>query len=580
MNTRASDFLKPTLPLHRQYEVLRAIFVEGLTVPEAAERFGYSPGAVYNLCAHFRQNPQLERFFQRSVPGRKPKPEEPLRVKRTRRILALRKHEKLSVTEIRERLLSEGMRVGTSTISKTLQDAGIPKLPRRTAQQRAALRVERAPPANCAALDLSPRRFRTRFGGLFLFAHDLVRMDLDSVLAACTFPGSDRIPAGCAVRSLLALKLWGIGRPRHFMPDILDEGPALFSGLNIMPKTSTLVEYSARVDPRVLPQLMTKWHHAVEGVGIDLGGGRSFDLDFHTIPYHGDHEVYEKHYISKRSRRQKGMLALLARDADGCFFTYANVQIRKADQYDQVLAFVEHWEQRTGNVPSELVFDSGLTTYANLARLHASGIRFLTLRRRSQSLVSRILATPQEHWRRVRLTNIGRAYRNPRVLEQTVRLRNFPGEVRQIAIIDLGHEKPTLLITNEMKGSAAKLIDRYARRMIIENTIADAIDFFHMDALSAAAPLKIGLDVQLTLMASSLYRLLARRISHGYEKRKTRTLFRDLVNYPGTVHITSDEIIVTLGRRANGAALRSTGYHDSTLRVPWLHNRPLTIRLA
>ena len=267
MRSHANDFLKPTLPLHKQYEVLRAIAVEGLTVPEAAKRFGYSPGAVYNLCAHFRQNPQVERFFRRNVPGRKPKPEEPLRVKRTRRILALRKQEKLSVTEIRERLLSEGMRVGTSTISKTLQDAGIPKLPRRTAQQRAALRVERAPPANCAALNLSPRRFRTRFGGLFLFAHDLVRMDLDSVLTACTFPGSDRIPAGCAMRSLLALKLWGIGRPRHFMPDILDEGPALFSGLNIMPKTSTLVEYSARVDPRVLPQLMMKWHHAVEGVG-------------------------------------------------------------------------------------------------------------------------------------------------------------------------------------------------------------------------------------------------------------------------------------------------------------------------
>ena len=107
-------------------------------------------------------------------------------------------------------------------------------------------------------------------------------------------------------------------------------------------------------------------------------------------------------------------------------------------------------------------------------------------------------------WRKVILSNVGRIYRTPRILERQVRLKDYPGDIRQIAVTDLGHEKPTLLLTNQMRPPAARLIDRYARRMVIENTIADAIDFFHMDALSAAVPMKIDLDVQLTLMASSL----------------------------------------------------------------------------
>ena len=62
--------------------------------------------------------------------------------------------------------------------------------------------------------------------------------------------------------------------------------------------------------------------------------------------------------------------------------------------------------------------------------------------------------------------------------------------------------KPTILITNQMERPASKLIDRYARRMVIENVISDAIDFFHMDALSSAAPMRINVDIQLTVMAA------------------------------------------------------------------------------
>ena len=59
---------------------------------------------------------------------------------------------------------------------------------------------------------------------------------------------------------------------------------------------------------------MRLWHDATSTLGLQHGV--SFALDCHTIPFHGEDALVQKHYVSKRSRRQKGMLAFLAHDAD------------------------------------------------------------------------------------------------------------------------------------------------------------------------------------------------------------------------------------------------------------------------
>lgn len=126
-------------------------------------------------------------------------------------------------------------------------------------------------------------------------------------------PGSNMIPAGQAMRSLLALKLFGNARHTHVMSEVLDEGLALFAGLNRIPKRALLTEYSSRIDPACYPKLLTLWFEAMAALG--LGRGHAFDLAFHPIPCHGENALVEKHYVSKRSRRQKGILAFLAQDA-------------------------------------------------------------------------------------------------------------------------------------------------------------------------------------------------------------------------------------------------------------------------
>jgi hypothetical protein len=162
------------------------------------------------------------------------------------------------------------------------------------------------------------------------------------------------------------------------------------------------------------------------------------------------------------------------------------------------LRFVEFWQARTGHLPEELVFDSKLTTYANLSQLNQLGVKFITLRRRSAKLLQALHEHPLSAWRRIELDNISRAYRTPRILDQTVTLKDYQGPVRQIAVAELGHEQPTLLLTNQRRRGATKLVGRYAQRMLIENGIADGIDFFHMDALSSAVAMKVDCDLQLT----------------------------------------------------------------------------------
>ena len=577
MNDLASRFLAPACPAQRQYEALRAHCVDGLPTAEAAARFDYSHGTFRNLLSAFRRDPGFG-FFAERRPGPKPAAAPPAADAPDPLRLAAdwRRDELLSVDEIVARLRARGLPGNAKAVNRALRAAGFGKLPRRSPEQRArAVRPLQAALADHRKFSLAPRRFRTPFGGLFLFLPLLAELDFDRLATACGLPGSARIPAGCACRALLALKLWGAGRPGHLMAEAFDEGPALFASLNAVPKRSTLGEYACRIDPRVLPRLNERWFERVEAAGLSRGD--SFDLDFHAVPHHGADPVVEKHYVPKRSRRRKGVLTFLARDADSRVFRHADATVRKADRAGAALRFAELFRKQTGAYPVELVFDSTLTTHAELAKLHARGIRFLTLRQRHKDVLRPVLETSRESWKTVELHNIGRAYRRPRTLDQRVKLPGWKKPLRQIAVDNLGHDKPVLLLTNSMQESAGKLVDRYARRMLIENAIAEAIDFFHMDALSSAAPLKIDADVQLTVIAGTLYRLLALRLGTGCERLRARTLFRKFVQAAATVEILSDRIEVRFGRRANNPALVQAGFADQQRRIPWLGNLPLRL---
>lgn len=561
-------FAEPATPRQRQYEALRAYFVERLASAEAARRFGYSPGAFRVLCHTFRRG-ELPDFFTTAHPGPR---EQPKKSAAQKQIVALRKRN-YSVYEISQALKEQGTPLSATAVREVLAAEGFAPLPRRLDEERPGRVGPSAEAvANVGDFTLSSREFTTRVGGLFLFIADLVRIDTDALALAAKLPGSRMIPAAHALRAALALKLWSIERKSHVMTLVADEGLALFCGLNAMPKKSFLSEYSSRITRQTVSRLLASWH--TRFAGDALFTGESLNLDFHSVPYFGEHPLVQSHYLSKRSRRQPSILTFLAQDADSHVFCYANADIRKGEEADEVFRFIDFWKRQYGRVPQHLVFDSKLTTYEGLDRLDAAGITFMTLRRRTKGLLADVDGLPPSAWRTVTLDLPHRKYRTPRIYEQKVRLRER--SYRQLFIKDLGHDEPMILVTNDAKSSARNLITRYAKRMLIENALADAVRFFHIDALSSSVGFKVDFDMALLVLASALYRLTARRM-RGYDDAQARQIFRDLVDMPADVAVTPAEVKVRFHRRAHLPIVLASGLIDKPVAVPWWQGRSLRL---
>jgi hypothetical protein len=561
-------FAEPTASRQRQYEALRAFFHERLPSAEAARRFGYAPGAFRVLCHAFRHG-QLPELFAAPRPGPRAQP------KKSRvheQIVALRKRN-YSVYEISRSLKEQGAGLSPTAVREVLVQEGFAPLPRRLDEERPdRIGPTTEPVADVRSFILEPREFTTRLGGLFLFVADLVRLDCETLARRAKLPGSRMIPAAHALRAALALKLWAIERKSHVMALVADPGLALFCGLNVTPKKSFLSEYASRITPQKVSDLLAGWH--AQPTRETVFAGQSLNLDFHSVPYFGEHPLVEAHYLAKRSRRQPSILTFLAQDADSQVFCYSNADIRKGEEAEEIFRFIDFWTRQHGSPPQHLVFDSKLTTYARLDRLDEAHITFMTLRRRSPGLLAEIAALAPSAWRRITLDVPHRKYRTPLVFEQKARpaQRTF----RQLFIKDLGHDEPTILLTNDASATARQLVTRYARRMLIENALADAVRFFHIDALSSSVGLKVDFDMALLVLASGLYRTMARRM-RGYADAQARQIFRDLIDMPADIAIRSAEVTVRFHRRAHLPIVLASGLFDNPLPVPWWNGLPLRL---
>jgi hypothetical protein len=569
-------FLFPESPLQRQYEALRCFFIEQLPSTDVARRFNYSPGAFRVLCHQFRHDPgKRAGFFQTVKHGPQTAPARD----RVRELAVAMRKKNLSVYDIQRELAAAGHTISINALTVLLREEGFARLPRRRDEERpATLKAEPAAVADVRTLSLSPRSFRTRVGGLLFFVPLMQRLDLAQVVRQAQLPESGMIPAEQAVRTLLALKLIGKERKSHVMDLVFDEGIALFAGLNVVPKRSYLAAYSSRVAHATNLRLMQAWFDQVQHAGLTPGS--SIDLDFHTVPANTEQEPLEKHYVSSRSRSQKGILVFLARDATERVLCYAKAGLTKAERPEEILRFVQFWKQRTGRLPEELVFDSQLTTYAQLDRLNQQHILFMTLRRRSQKMLREIWSRPPSAWRRITLRSLTRSFRTPKVLDERIQLPGYQGSVRQVTVIELGHEDPTILLTNNFKIDCPSLVTRYAQRMLIENSISEAIQFFHLDALSSMVGLKVDFDLQITLMASSLYRLMADHIGREYSRAQAKKIFRNLLDVSATVSIGDKDVIVKLDKRAHNPYLVASGLTQSPTPMPWFGGKRLVLDFA
>jgi transposase len=566
MRAGAEYFVQPGVPAQRRYEALRCYFVEQLSAAEVGERFGYSPATVHQLAAELRAG--RSEFFVSAKPG----PKGPRKSSATirDRVLVLRAGDH-SVTEIADRLTAEGSPVSAQTVWGILHAEGLERLPRRRTR---AGPTPRTGPVKARPIESWPAgaSWPCDHAGLYLLLPAMVELGLDTLIDAAGYPSTRVLSAVHSVGSLLLLKCSRRGRAANAFPLGADPGLGLALGLVALPKATHLTGYSYRVRRQANLGLLTELARRCRDAGLYTGEA-GFNLDFHAIRHHGDEVPLEEHYVPARSQRTRSVLTFFAQDHASTEMVYANADITKAEQAHEVIAFADYWQQVAGTDPGLLCFDSQLTTYAMLDELAARGITFLTLRQRGKKVLDALAALPASAWKTHTVKRAGR-YRRPQIHEEIIRLNGIGHPLRQIAIRNIGHDQPTLLITNDLTTPAKDLFTRYAERMIIENELDADISGFHLNALSSGLPLNVDLDTTLTVLAGNCYRLLARTLPR-YELATPDRLWRHFLDNTGTVTVADDHVRVDLALRTYTPALIDAGLPELDLPVPWWGGRRL-----
>jgi transposase len=563
-------FLYPTHEWQRRYEALRASFVDRLPARVVSERFGYTPTYV-NLLRHQFAHGKID--FSEPVPEGQIKRRKVDTVTRNK-ICSWREH-RLSAGEIAQLLSEDGIEISIRTVERILAEEGYPKLPRRT-RLKIGLTVQGAKvPETSQAIRMiewDNRKHECQDAGIFIFAPFIQKLDIPQVVQQAGLPGSKMIPAINYFLSFLAVKLVGTQRYAHMGDHAFDSGIGLFAGLNVLPKTTAMSTYSYSLNSSELLRLQHTFVKQVNKLGfIDKN---VINLDFHTVPHFGEESVLQKHWAGARNKRMKGALTLFAQDASSKLILYTAADIQKDEADDQVLSFLNFWQGIQRRIQSTFVFDSRFTTYANLSALNQKGVKFITLRRRGKNLIQNV--SKLQPWNRIHIPHAKRKFPNPLVHESIIEIKDYEGFLRQVIIRGNGHEKPVFLISNDFDSPVELVVGNYSRRWRVENAISEAVKFFNLNALSSPILVKVHFDVIMTMIADTLYSMLAKNL-RGFEDCDAPKIYRHFVKGKGKLVTKNGKLSVIYPKRAHNPILRAVPWHRMPHVLNWLEDATLQL---
>ncbi len=413
----------------------------------------------------------------------------------------------------------------------------------------------------------------TRVAGLFVFWPLLAQLGFDPLVKQAGYPGSAMVPATSAMLSLLALKLIDKERHSHISDFNFDEALGLFAGLNILPKATFATDYSYRTVRQNQLLLLAGWISRLLP-RLDPKPD-AFSLDFHSIPDRGEDNGLENHYVPMRGKAVPSILSFFAQAVKSRLLCDSDATIGRDQAAGQLLKFVEFCQSILGADPAWVYFDSRLTTYAEMSRLNARGkTSFITIRRRGSRLLGDLAKHPASAWRGTVIDTPHRRHRNIHYLEPRIRVADYEGEMRQIAVTGLGRDKPTLFLSNNFAETARQLITRYTSRNGIEDSLGSGVNFFHLDCLASEVPLNADLDAALTVLANGCYRWLASELQ-GFTEAKPKRLCRKIIETGGTVRITEKHIHVHFQKRAHNPILRQAALDTKAGAIPWAGGKTL-----
>ena len=164
--------------------------------------------------------------------------------------------------------------------------------------------------------------------------------------------------------------------------------------------------------------------------------------------------------------------------------------------------------------------------------------------------------------------------RTLRVTASIIKLRDYGKELRQIAITGHGKIKPALIITNEFDKPLKEIIHKYARRWLVEKTISEQIEFFHLNRVSSSMVIKVDFDLTMTILTHNLLRLFALELP-GYSHLTAQTLFDRFLNTSGSVEIEEEQVTVHLKKKRNLPAILTAMTPYQETKISSLGNRVL-----
>jgi hypothetical protein len=298
------------------------------------------------------------------------------------------------------------------------------------------------------------------------------------------------------------------------------------------------------------------------------------NLDFHTIPHFGDESVLQKHWAGARNKRMKGALTLIAQDAASKLILYTAADIHRNEADDQVLSFLKYWQGIQRRIEPTFVFDSRFTTYANLSALNQRGIKFITLRRRGKKLIQSV--DKLGPWKRINIPHAKRKFPNPLVHESHIEIKDYEGLLRQLIMRGNGHEKPVFLISNDFDSPVELIAGNYSRRWRVENAISEAVKFFNLNALSSPILVKVHFDVIMTMIADTLYSMLAKKL-RGFEDCDAPKIYRHFIKGRGKIISKNGKLDVIFPKRAHNPILRAVPWHRLPGTLSWLNDANLNL---
>lgn len=566
-------FSSPQTVAQKQYEALRMYFFENRKAAEVARQFGYTYRGFTTMVSNFRQklktHPKEDPFFYQKPKGRKKSYQTSIAKEL---ILDLRK-KYYSVEDIKTVLDSKSYQISEKTIYNILHGDGFSRLPRRLKSQRQKLEPIQLPADKTRSLDFIPEEFKSAGAGILCLLPYISHWGLDKIIEQSGYPRTQTIDRVSAILAFVALKASNVRRYTTDNLWCMDRGTGLFAGLNVLPKASWYSSYSHRVTPQMnrafLKALHRKW--VTQGLLSDTS-----NLDFTTIPYWGEGQHLENNWSGKRGKALSSMLAVLAHDPDSGIIDYGDAGITHKNESAVVLEFLDFYRDKPtcGDELKYLVFDSKFTNYQNLNQLNKQAVKFITIRRRGKKMLEHIQQVAPREWKTTRVEAAENKKRSLKIFEEETRLKGYEGTVRQINIKGHGKNKPAIIITNDFNLKTEEIVRKYTKRWIVEKSISEQIEFFHLNNVSSSMVIKVDFDLTMSVLTHNLYRLLAADLE-GYSNYSDQRIYEDFLKNSADIKVTPDNIEVNLKKKRNLPLLLEKMDKFNETRYPWLNNLKL-----